>query len=374
MSTMTICSTCHFLLDHSGLCPHCRFSIDKPGRGILALSQHIEYNRCSEEDQDSSLKSSTGENMTDLPITELETFIAHNRGRHVLRLKVYQLSYGAFLTLPCTVLSNGQEGPRLCLVAGQHGDEWNGVYLIHRLGQLLDPEEVRGTLILVPIANPLAFNEHRRMSSVDSVDLNRSYNIYTPRKPTEHLGLTLWKSVFTHTDYLIDLHGGGPGEYLPHVVIPWHGSLELASKLNTPYIHRTGNVVGSLVYKCRQEGIQAFILEVGQGRSLNAPYFPQVRGGLLNFMRAIGMLSGPVQQSQEPRVFTEKELVPSPVAGFFETAVELGQRVGKGDLLGHVTPIFASHSTPVSAPRAGVILYLRQEQVVSERESLVHIA
>ncbi|MFQ6058707.1 MAG: succinylglutamate desuccinylase/aspartoacylase family protein [Anaerolineae bacterium] len=312
--------------------------------------------------------------MNDLPIAELETFIAHSRGRHVLRLKVYQLSHGAFLTLPCTVLSNGQEGPRLCLVAGQHGDEWNGVYLIHRLSHFLDAEEVRGTLILLPIANPLAFNEHQRVSSVDGVDLNRSYNVYAPRKPTEHLGLALWESVFAHTDYLIDLHGGGPGEYLPHVVMPRHGSLELATKLNIPYIHRTGSVVGSLVYKCRQDGIKALILEVGQGRSLNAPYLPQVRDGLLNFMRAIEMLSGPVQQGEEPYVFTQKELVPSPVAGFFETAVELGQRVEAGDLLGHVTSIFASHSTPVSAPRAGVILYLRREQVVSERESLVHIA
>lgn len=312
--------------------------------------------------------------MTDLPIAELETFIAHNRGRHVLRLKVYQLSYGAFLTLPCKVLSNAQEAPRLCLVAGQHGNEWNGVHLIHHLGQVLGPEEVQGTLILLPIANPLAFNEHQRVSSVDAIDLNRSYNVYAPRKPTEHLGLTLWESVFAHTDYLIDLHGGGPGEYLPHVVMPRRGSLELASKLNIPYIHRTGSLAGSLVYKCQQEGIKAFTLEVGQGRSLNTSYLPQVRGGLLNFMRAIGMLCGPVQQSTEPHVFTQKELVPSPVAGFFEAAVELGQRVEEGDVLGHVTSIFASHSTPVSAPRAGVILYLRREQVVSERESLVHIA
>lgn len=312
--------------------------------------------------------------MTNLPIAELQTFIAHNRGQHVLRLKVYQLSYGAFLTLPCTVFSNGWEGPRLCLVAGQHGNEWNGVYLIHHLGQLLDPEEVEGTLILLPIANPLAFNEHQRVSSVDGVDLNRSYNVYTPRKPTEHLGLTLWESVFAHMDYLIDLHGGGPGEYLPHVVMPRHGSLELASRLNIPYIHRTDSVIGSLVYKCRQEGIKAFILEVGQGRRLNAPYLLEVRGGLLNFMRAIGMLSGPVQQSEEPHVFTQKELVPSPVAGFFETAVELGQRVEEGDPLGHVTSVFASHSIPVLAPRAGVILYLRREQVVSQQESLAHIA
>ena len=150
-----------------------------------------------------------------LHISELDPFAVRAAGRQRLRLVVRQLSDGSFVTMPAAVLSDGRDSPRMVLVAGQHGDEWNGPWILHRLANLLNPDEVHGTLVILPITNPLAFNEGRRVSAVDSIDLNRSYGGGRPRKPTEHLGALLWKSVFSRTDYLIDLHSGGPGEYLP---------------------------------------------------------------------------------------------------------------------------------------------------------------
>jgi len=175
--------------------------------------------------------------VTQLHITELHSFAAHARGRHRLRLAVRQLSDGSLLTMPAAVLSDGTDRPRMVLVAGQHGNEWNGPWILHHLAGALNPDDVHGTLVLVPIANPLAFNEGRRVSVVDSIDLNRTYGGGRPRKPTEHLGALLWEGLFSRTDYLIDLHSGGPGEYLPFAATPFGNDLELARVLNLPFIH-----------------------------------------------------------------------------------------------------------------------------------------
>ena len=169
---------------------------------------------------------------TQLHISQLAPFAKKAVGRHRLQLVVRQLRHGSSLTMPAIVISDGRDTPRMVLVGGQHGDEWNGPWILHQLAAALDPDDVRGTLIILPIANPLAFNEARRVSAVDNVDLNRTYGDGKPRKPTEHLGELLWVSLFSQTDYLIDLHSGGPGEYLPFAATPDGVDLDLAKALS----------------------------------------------------------------------------------------------------------------------------------------------
>jgi predicted deacylase len=242
--------------------------------------------------------------------------------------------------------------------------------LIHRL----NPEQVRGTIVILPIANPMAFNEGRRASLVDSIDLNRTYGGRPPRKPTEHLGAILWDSVFSRADYLIDLHSGGPGVYLPFASAVNGKELALARTLNLPYIHtprRTKS--GFLVDTCQQTGIRAIMIEVGGGHSLDTQYHPTVLDGLANFMRAVGILEGEPVPGPEPYVFGSKEVVSAPCAGFFQPVVQLGQYVQAGDSLGVITALLSEESIEIPSPRAGIVLYLRKEPVVGEQDSLAHI-
>jgi len=311
--------------------------------------------------------------MRELPISELISFTSSNVGHHLLRLKVGQLADGSTLGLPCALLIGGQEGPRFCILAAQHGNEWNGVYLIHRLSQAIAIEEVLGTLILLPIANPLAFGERRRVSSLDGIDLAWAYGSSTPRKPTEHLGRTLFESIFSQVNCLIDLHSGGPGEYIPHILTARPEDVGLLAYLNIPYIQVRDPGYRGLIALCSERGITAFLIEVGRGHSLDLRYLPRLLDGLVNFMRAIGLLSGPAEEGVEPYIFTKKYILPAPAAGFFQGAVELGSRVKRGTCLGHITPLFAA-DIPILSPQAGIVLYLRREPVVNEGDSLVHLA
>ncbi|MGD8997682.1 MAG: succinylglutamate desuccinylase/aspartoacylase family protein [Anaerolineae bacterium] len=309
-----------------------------------------------------------------LPIDELGDFAERAIGCQRRHLMVRQLRDGSFLTVPAAVISDGRDGPWLVLVSGQHGNEWNGPWILHRLTHSLNPEQVSGTIVILPIANPMAFNEGRRASLVDSIDLNRTYGGRPPRKPTEHLGAILWDSVFSRADYLIDLHSGGPGEYLPFASAVNGKELALARTLNLPYIHtpqRTKS--GFLVDTCQQIGIRAIMVEVGGGHSLDTQYHPAVLDGLANFMRAVGILEGEPVPGPEPYVFGSKAIVSAPCAGFFQPGVELGQHVQEGDPLGYVTALLSEVRVEILSPRAGTVLYLRKEPVIGEQDSLAHI-
>ena len=62
--------------------------------------------------------------------------------------------------MPLLVYAGTRPGPVLYVQALQHGLELNGCDVMRRLVQDLDPAALRGTLILVPVANPLAARVH----------------------------------------------------------------------------------------------------------------------------------------------------------------------------------------------------------------------
>ncbi len=313
--------------------------------------------------------------ITTLRLGEENLFWRIPSGRRRVRLVVRSLRDGSRLSLPAITLSDGQTHPCMALVAGQHGNEWNGPWILHRLAREIDPREVRGTLVILPLSNPLAFNEGRRVSSVDHIDLNRTFGGTHARKPTEHLGVSLWKAIFEHVEFLIDLHSGGPGEYFPFVAAPGGRDLALARSLNLPFIHTPeGTKPRFLVSSCQQAGIHAVLVEFGGGRSLDRQYHERVKDGLKNALRFAGVLSGEVEQGSEPYIFQQKQIVPAPVAGFFESAVQLGQHIRTGDIIGSVTPLLAERSIDVPSPHDGTVLYLRREPAVAGQESLAHIA
>jgi len=70
------------------------------------------------------------------------------------------------------VIVGVRPGPVVGMTSSLHGDEVNGVRVIHRLFQTeLDPEELHGTVVAVIVANVQGFLAGTR--GMDGQDLNR---------------------------------------------------------------------------------------------------------------------------------------------------------------------------------------------------------
>ena len=59
----------------------------------------------------------------------------------------------AVIPSPIAVLSGGVKGPTALLIAGTHGDEYEGQILLQELHRGIDPAEVSGRLIVLPALN-----------------------------------------------------------------------------------------------------------------------------------------------------------------------------------------------------------------------------
>src|SRR5256885_11657530 len=58
---------------------------------------------------------------------------------------VHRSAYG-WIPIPIVRISNGK-GPRVVLVAGNHGDEWEGQLSLGELIRKLEPSQIRGRII-----------------------------------------------------------------------------------------------------------------------------------------------------------------------------------------------------------------------------------
>lgn len=291
-------------------------------------------------------------------------------GAETFRLEIFSLFDDSPISLPCGVISNGG-GKKVCILSGQHGNEWNGIYASQHFFKKINPEEINGTLLILPITNPLAYNEKSRVSSIDYTDLNRTFMKKTNTKPTQHLGKILFNKIFTKMDYNIDIHGGGPGEYSPHVALVNDDNIEKASKLLLPSIFIEHPDYGSLARASMEEEYTNFTIEMGHQRNLDENYVDMILNGLDNFLKSIQVLPGD-SKDNNPNIYRNKEKISSPISGFFEPEVRLGDRIKEGEEIGKVEKIFGNENK-VKSSCSGKILYLRREEVVGKGENLAHI-
>mgnify|MGYP002761354569 FL=1 len=113
----------------------------------------------------------------------------------------------------------GGPGPTVFVQAAQHGIELNGPAALRRLHARLVDAEIAGTVVAVPVANPLAF-DHRSYLTPEAYDaFNSNFNRIWPGDGDgsfqERLVANIWPLVEA-ADAAIDLHTGMP-EMLEHV-------------------------------------------------------------------------------------------------------------------------------------------------------------
>ena len=92
------------------------------------------------------------------------------------RLVPGRMAWSQELSVPTIVVNGAHEGPRLWLSAVVHGPEATGTEVIRRvLREELDPTKLRGSIIALPIANPLAFQAATYDTPEDGYNLNRVF-------------------------------------------------------------------------------------------------------------------------------------------------------------------------------------------------------
>jgi len=127
---------------------------------------------------------------------------------------VTRSAYGT-IAIPLAVVRNG-EGPTILLMAGNHGDEYEGQVALCRLVRELRPSDIRGRVIIMPSVNLPAAMAGARVSPIDDLNLNRCFPGSARGRPTEQIAYFIETVLLPRSDAWLDLHsGGGSLDYLP---------------------------------------------------------------------------------------------------------------------------------------------------------------
>jgi predicted deacylase len=246
-------------------------------------------------------------------------------------------------TFPLIVVAGARPGPTAALIAGIHGDEYEGSAALWRLAETVSPDQLSGRLLIVPMANLAAFAAGTRTSPIDLVNLARVFPGDPDGTLSQRLAHELFTRVVERSDLLDDCHSGGvrlafldiAGFYGPDADIApelSRQSLELAKALRLSHLWRLPPRAGVLSYEALRRGIAATGGEIGgRGGCLERDW----RGyqvGIRSVLSSRGMIERPTAPNRTYHTCLVGDWALAPVGGFIKNHVELGDRV-RGDAL-----------------------------------------
>jgi hypothetical protein len=271
---------------------------------------------------------------------------------------------------PFIAVSGPSDGPTVLVTAGIHAAEYTGIEAAIRVGRTLDPAQVRGSVLVIPLLNRPGFYERSiYVNPEDNDNLNRLF----PGRPDgtwgERFAHRLLTEIVVRCDHAIDLHAGDLIEDLtPFVIYRQTGDADLDARIMrmaNAYGARwavrsapTGERPGSLYAVASLNGVAAMLAESGgRGLLIEADVVRHVTG-VTNILRAVGALAGVPDPVTPPTVVNSFDWLRSPVEGIFHHRVEVGQLLRRGDVVGELVDLVGDPLATLRAQTSGVLLFV----------------
>jgi predicted deacylase len=273
---------------------------------------------------------------------------------------------GIAVPTPVLVINGAKPGKVLCLTAAIHGDELNGIEVVRRLMYAINPEKLSGSVIGVPIVNLQGFRRNSRYLP-DRRDLNR----YFPGNPrgssAARIAHSFFHEVVLHCNALVDLHTGS----FHRTNVP-----QLRADMTRPEVAALAQGFGATVvlhsagdkHSLRtaavEAGIPAVTLEAGEPMRLQEKVVNHGVQTIQNLLGALDMYERRNLWGSPEPIFYKSRWVRAGQGGILMGAVEPGQNVRKGQLLGTITDPITNARTEIRSPHDGRVLGMAFDQVV----------
>jgi predicted deacylase len=277
------------------------------------------------------------------------------------------------VNMPVAIVHGEKEGPVLCLTAGIHGCEYPGIEAAIRTYRDLDPAEVSGTVIFVPVVNTPAFQTRTAfVNPLDGQNLNR----ICPGNPEGTISFvmldTLFSEILSKADYLIDLHGGD----LTETMLPWtlccttgnakidQKSLAMAKVYGTNFVCiRPGP--GLLYHECSMKRIPAIIAEAGGLGTYHEQDILVHTTGIANVLKFLKIIDGSVSFPENQYVFGAQSFnVSTKRGGILYPKVGPGDFISKGQIVAEIGNLQGEMVEKLVSPKDGVVRILYPRRVV----------
>lgn len=281
-------------------------------------------------------------------------------------------------------LDSGQPGPRVVVLGGVHGDEVEGALAAGRITTM--PLELgRGMLEVVPVCHEVAFAADSRTSPVDGGNLARVFPGDGGGNATERLAWHLTQRVLSGADLLIDLHTSGQSYDMPFLA-----GFRRDGSERDGLGERAAEAIGAEFlwhHPDRAAGRTLSVVDVGiyvecpGGGPTNMVYVERYTEGLLRAFDVAGILTtpaGPSCTSEPVRVAgggdLDRDMATVTQNGVFLHAVQRGEGVAEGQLLGTLVDVRGVSLEEIRATTAGYVMALKRRSTVRSGDMVVLVA
>jgi len=284
-----------------------------------------------------------------------------------------------------------EAAPRAALVAGIHGNELNGVFVLARLSAYLrgvvagvhEGQQLRRRVVILPAVNVLGINTQTRVWPFDKTDINRMFPGYSAGETTQRIAGAVYELTST-AHYRVDVHSSNLDfEELPQVRLyePSDAEREAAQRFSLPAIieRRMDSVFTSTLQHAwkRCEG-QSFTIQAGRAGTLQPGHCEQLFRGLVAFLVRCDILTGVELASDDDLThhFGVRQTCPliAERAGMFVTTAQVGHWLQAGTVIGRIYDGFDGElREEVRAPVAGMLSGIRRQPLLYQGDLIARI-
>lgn len=272
--------------------------------------------------------------------------------------------------LDVAVIRGAQPGKTLFTLGGVHGDEYEGPTALWQLIDRLQPEEISGTVILLPVANWKAFEAEQRCTPDDGANLNRCFPGNPKGTYTEVLAWDIFEHFVRPSDMVVDLHSGGAAfsfypviGYVRDCPTAAH-CLEACQRFGLDMIWSLPGRDGVMTNEAARAGLIAIGGEYGGEARLDPAGAEAYARGVTHSLQFLGILPGSPPRNTGIRIVEGDFLAAQTSFGRFQSMVSNGDSVSAGRRLGVVTDTQGKVCEEIIAPHDGVIAAIRSRPVV----------
>lgn len=281
---------------------------------------------------------------------------------------------GSIIKLPVMVVRGAKPGKTLLVIAGVHGDEFEGMAALHQVFAGCEPERLTGTFVAVPIANPPSFEAGLRTNPDDRQDMARVFPGDPAGTVTEQIAHALTQHFIRHADLLCDLHSAGQYYAMPPLCgyqlrdEPMLSMQRAAARaFGLPLVWGTPGLPGRSLSAAGEHRVPAIYAELtGEGRCRPADVARYVHG-VRQLMIFLGLTGETLRVTHAVQVVEDNQAGAgflqmqnrAPLGGLFDPEVAIGADVIKDQRIGVIRDAFGAIKHEVRATHTGRIVFLR---------------
>ena len=299
--------------------------------------------------------------------------------RRQCELPISKLVTGTEMSLPVMVVHGAHDGPCVWLNAAIHGEEINGVEIIRRVLEYLDPRGLRGTVLAVPIVNVHGFVTGDRYLP-DRRDLNRSFPGSARGSLASRIANLLMTEVVARCSMGIDIHTGSDHRSnLPQIRadLDHAGTRALALAFGAPIIIHAATRDGSLRQAATDAGATVLLYEGGEAWRFDEDAIRTGVDGILRIYDDLGLIEPRAATAPDgpcPAESRSSSWVRARRSGIAQIDVMLGDHVEKGQVMGRLHDSFGNRLGRITAPMAGVVIGMSLDPLFNRGDAMVHVA